>query len=112
MRKLILLLGCLPFFTISQNIDHWETVIFDNDVWKYLEGTSEPDTNWRKLNFNDTTWLSGQGGIGYGDGAIIYHGITIGECALVGAGSFANKDIPPYSLYAGVPARMIKEIRL
>ncbi len=68
MRKLILLLGCLPFFTISQNIDHWETVIFDNDVWKYLEGTSEPDTNWRKLNFNDTTWLSGQGGIGYGDG--------------------------------------------
>jgi hypothetical protein len=58
----------LPFFTISQNIDHWETVIFDNDVWKYLEGTSEPDTNWRKLNFNDTTWLSGQGGIGYGDG--------------------------------------------
>tara|TARA_B100001964_G_C14087087_1_gene533079 strand:+ start:198 stop:719 length:522 start_codon:yes stop_codon:yes gene_type:complete len=47
-----------------------------------------------------------------GAGAIIYHGITIGECALVGAGSFANKDIPPYSLYAGVPARMIKEIRL
>ena len=68
MRKLILLLGCLPFLTLSQNIDHWETVIFDNDIWKYLEGTYEPDTNWRKLNFNDTTWLQGQGGIGYGDG--------------------------------------------
>ena len=46
MRKLILLLGCLPFLTLSQNIDHWETVIFDNDIWKYLEGTYEPDTNW------------------------------------------------------------------
>ena len=68
MRKLILLLGCLPFLTLSQNIDHWETVIFDNDIWKYLEGTYEPDTNWRKLNFNDTIWLQGQGGIGYGDG--------------------------------------------
>ena len=68
MKKLILLLGCLPFLTLSQNIDHWETIIFDNDIWKYLEGTYEPDTNWRKLNFNDTIWLSGQGGIGYGDG--------------------------------------------
>ena len=68
MRKLILLLGCLPFLTLSQNIDHWETVIFDNDIWRYLEGTYEPDTNWRKLNFNDTTWLQGQGGVGYGDG--------------------------------------------
>ncbi len=36
MRKLILLLGCLPFLTLSQNVDHWETVIFDNDIWKYL----------------------------------------------------------------------------
>ena len=68
MKKLILLLGCLPFLTLSQNIDHWETVIFDNDIWRYLEGTYEPDTNCRKLNFNDTTWLQGQGGIGYGDG--------------------------------------------
>ena len=34
MRKLILLLGCLPFLTLSQNVDHWETVIFDNDIWK------------------------------------------------------------------------------
>ncbi len=68
MKKLILLLGCLPFFTISQNIDHWETAVFDNDIWRYLEGTYEPDTNWRKLAFNDASWLQGQGGVGYGDG--------------------------------------------
>ena len=68
MKQLILLLVCFPFLTICQNIDHWETVIFDNDTWKYLEGTYEPDTNWRKLTFNDSAWLEGQGGIGYGDG--------------------------------------------
>ena len=68
MKKLILLFACLPFLTLSQNIDHWETAVFDNDIWKYLEGTSEPDTNWRKLAFNDATWLQGQGGVGYGDG--------------------------------------------
>jgi len=68
MKKLILLLVCLPFLTISQNIDHWETVVFDNDIWRYLEGTFEPDTNWRKLAFNDASWSQGQGGVGYGDG--------------------------------------------
>ena len=26
----------LPFFVVSQNIDHWETVVFDNDIWKNL----------------------------------------------------------------------------
>ena len=68
MKKLILLFGCLPFLTLSQNIDHWETVVFEYDSWKYLEGTFEPDSNWRKLAFNDATWLQGIGGVGYGDG--------------------------------------------
>jgi len=67
MKKLILLLF-IPFLTFSQNIDHWETTVFDNDIWRYLEGTYEPDTNWRTLNFNDASWLQGQGGVGYGDG--------------------------------------------
>ena len=68
MKKIIFFLTFLPIFTFSQNIDHWETVVFDNDIWKYLEGTYEPDTNWRKLAFNDAAWLQGQGGVGYGDG--------------------------------------------
>jgi len=68
MRKLIFFLAFLPLFSFSQNVDHWETVVFDNDIWRYLEGTYEPDTNWRKLSFNDASWLQGQGGVGYGDG--------------------------------------------
>ena len=52
----------------SQNIDHWETAVFDNDIWKYLVGTSEPSANWRQISFNDASWPQGQGGIGYGDG--------------------------------------------
>ena len=68
MKKLFYLLAFLPIFTFSQNIDHWETVVFDNDICKYLEGTYEPDTNWRKVAFNDATWLQGYGGVGYGDG--------------------------------------------
>ncbi|MBT7481277.1 MAG: CotH kinase family protein [Flavobacteriales bacterium] len=68
MKKLVLLLYFFPCLLFSQSINHWETAVFDNDIWKYLEGTSEPDTNWRTLNFNDASWLQGQGGVGYGDG--------------------------------------------
>jgi len=67
MRKLVIVFCIFPLFLSSQNIDHWETAVFEHDIWKYLEGTFEPDTNWRKINFNDATWLSGNGGIGYGD---------------------------------------------
>jgi len=66
MKKVLFLL-CLPVWLFSQSIDHWETAVFDNDIWKYLEGTFEPDTNWRKLAFNDAGWTQGQGGVGYGD---------------------------------------------
>lgn len=63
----IALLIC-PFALKAQNINHWETVVFDTNSWRYFVGTSQPDTNWRKLTFNDLSWLQGQGGIGYGDG--------------------------------------------
>jgi hypothetical protein len=52
----------------SQEIDHWETIVYSNQVWNYFVGLSEPDSNWRKIDFNDDSWLEGIGGIGYGDG--------------------------------------------
>tara|TARA_B100000902_G_scaffold392836_1_gene445892 strand:- start:906 stop:2960 length:2055 start_codon:yes stop_codon:yes gene_type:complete len=68
MIRFLIVFFFFPLFVFSQNIDHWETVVFENDIWKYFEGTYEPDTNWRKLGFNDAAWQQGQGGIGYGDG--------------------------------------------
>jgi hypothetical protein len=44
----ILFICLLPLSVFSQIIDHWETAVFDNDIWKYLQGISEPDTNWRE----------------------------------------------------------------
>ena len=45
--------------------------------------------------------------IGYG--AIITRGVTIGEGAIVGAGSVVTKDVPPYEVWAGVPAQKIRD---
>jgi maltose O-acetyltransferase len=39
--------------------------------------------------------------------AIILPGVTIGEGAVVGAGSVVTKDVEPYSIMAGVPAKII-----
>jgi hypothetical protein len=58
------------FFTCptkSQSVNHWETAVFNNDIWNYFVGISEPDTTWRSLSFDDSSWPHGEGGIGYGD---------------------------------------------
>jgi len=47
-----------------------------------------------------------------GAGSIIMPGITIGKGAVVGAGAVVTKDVQPYTVVAGVPARPIKRIDL
>ena len=42
-------------------------------------------------------------------GAIILPGVTIGDGAVVAAGSVVSRDVPPYSVVAGLPAAVTKE---
>ncbi len=44
-----------------------------------------------------------------GKNAIVLKGVTIGEGAVVAAGAVVTKDVPPYTIVAGVPAKVIKE---
>ena len=43
-----------------------------------------------------------------GSNSIILRGIEIGNGAIIGAGSVVTKDVPPYAIFAGVPAKLIK----
>ena len=43
-----------------------------------------------------------------GTGAIILPGVTIGEYSVVAAGAVVTKNVPPYSMVAGVPAKVVK----
>ena len=76
MKKKYIITGLLAIYFFAgtltlanaQNINHWEMVVAANDTWQYFPGTSEPPSTWNSTNFNSTSWLTGPGGIGYGDG--------------------------------------------
>ena len=43
-----------------------------------------------------------------GSNAIILKGVTVGKGSIIGAGSIVTKDVPPYSIVGGNPAKIIK----
>lgn len=43
--------------------------------------------------------------------SILMPGITIGEGAVVAAGSIVTRDVPPYTVVAGAPAKVIKQLK-
>lgn len=49
----------------------------------------------------DDCWL--------GSGVKVLDGVTIGKGCVIGANSVVTKDIPPYSVAVGAPARVIKK---
>lgn len=48
-------------------------------------------------------------GASIGTNATIVAGVTIGEQAIVGAGAVVTKDVPPFSIVAGNPAKILKQ---
>lgn len=52
----------------NDQTDHWETLIYPYQSWHYLPATAEPPSDWNELNFDDSQWETGPGGIGYADG--------------------------------------------
>lgn len=44
-----------------------------------------------------------------GAGVIILAGVTIGKGAIIASNAVVNKDVPPYTIVGGVPAKIIKE---
>jgi UDP-2-acetamido-3-amino-2,3-dideoxy-glucuronate N-acetyltransferase len=58
----------------------------------------------RKNEFKKTLLKQGAS---IGANATIICGVTIGEYALIGSGAVVNKDVAPYALMVGVPARQI-----
>jgi len=54
----------------------------------------------RGIMIEDDCWL--------GHGVTVLDGVTIGKGSVIGAGAVVNRDIPPFSVAVGIPARVIK----
>jgi chloramphenicol O-acetyltransferase type B len=72
---------------------------------RIAESIRDENYNWKGLS--SITRIGNDVWIGYG--AIIMGGVTIHDGAIIAAGSVVSKDVEPYSIYAGVPAKKIKE---
>ena len=55
----------------------------------------------RKITIEDNVWI--------GANAVITPGITIGTGSIIGAGAVVTKDVEPYSVMGGVPAKLIRK---
>jgi len=67
---------------------------------------NECNTNLIREHNSKHTYISCD--VWIGAGAIIKKGVTVGVGAVVGAGAVVTKDVPPYSVVAGIPAKVIK----
>ena len=62
----------------------------------------EQGVNTTPVVIEDDIWI--------GANAVVLPGVTIGQHSIVAAGAIVTKDVPPHSLVAGVPAKVIKQI--
>jgi acetyltransferase-like isoleucine patch superfamily enzyme len=94
-------LDCRGGITIGSKVSISQQVIIltaDHDVdARDFAGRS------RKVVIEDFVWI--------GTRAILLPGVTVGKGAIIAAGAVVNKDVQPYTVVGGVPAKLIKDRR-
>jgi len=93
--------------TIEDEVFIGHGVMFTND--KYPRAANTDGTLQTEADWTVTPTLIKRGA-SIGSNATIICGVTIGERAIVGAGSVVTHDVPPEAIVAGVPARSIRKI--
>jgi acetyltransferase-like isoleucine patch superfamily enzyme len=93
--------------TIEDNVFVGHGVMFTNDLFPRatnLDGSQQTEQDWTLIE----TFV--KKGASIGSNATILCGITIGENALIGAGSVITKDIPDNVVAVGNPAKILKSL--
>ncbi|HEX2721472.1 MAG TPA: acyltransferase [Gemmatimonadaceae bacterium] len=93
--------------TIDDEVFVGHNVNFINDKFPRAtneDGSLQTDVDWTLQR----TRVGRRASIG--TGCVILGGVTIGEGAVIGAGSVVTKDVPPGSIVAGNPARVLRTV--
>lgn len=69
---------------------------FDGDAWRWKHADSSP------IVIEDNVWI--------GEYAAVLKGVRIGRGSIVASHSVVTKEVPPYSIVAGNPARVVKQL--
>lgn len=94
--------------TIEDEVFVGHGVMFTNDRYPRAaneDGALQTEADWQV----EGTQVKQRASIG--SNATIVAGVVIGEAALVGAGAVVTDDVPAYAIVAGVPARVIGDVR-
>lgn len=75
-------------------------IAFNHGFYTRDVPTIEQDYYDASIIIEDDVWIGG--------GAVILSGVTVGKGAIIAAGAVVNKDVPPYSIVGGVPAKVLK----
>jgi acetyltransferase-like isoleucine patch superfamily enzyme len=78
-----------------------QVIIMDND-FHGIENRSTPEDP-EPVIIEDNVWLATR--------CTILKGVTIGQGAVVAAGAVVTRDVPPYTLVGGIPAKIIRYIK-
>ena len=71
-----------------------------NPYDKIYDGKESYDRFYKECKIGNDVWI--------GAGAVILRGVTVGDGAVIGANTVVTKDVPPYAIVVGNPAKIIK----
>ena len=90
---------CSKKITIGKNVAiARDVVIRDTDAHQII---GKDHKKQKEVTIGDNVWIGAK--------AMIMKGVTIGEGAIIAAGAVVTKDIPPHTIVAGIPAKVIQE---
>jgi acetyltransferase-like isoleucine patch superfamily enzyme len=93
--------------TIEDDVFIGHNVTFINDMYPRSTtagGALQTEADWKVV----PTYV--RKGASVGSSATILAGVTVGEGAIVGAGAVVTKDVPPWTIVAGNPAKILRTI--
>lgn len=94
--------------TVEDGVFIGHGVMFVNDIYPSAvnaEGTLQTEADWSVARTRIKVRAS------IGSNATILGGVTVGQGALVGAGAVVTHDVPAFAIVAGVPAKVIGDVR-
>lgn len=106
-------IGAVNYIEIGNNVlfgsnvyvtDHNHGVYSGDTVWQ--SNPKEPPAQ-RMLSCNEKVIIGDN--VWIGDNVVILPGVTIGRGSIIAASAVVSKDVPPYSIVAGIPAKVIKK---